>query len=99
MGLDLEFHEASPLTNATAYVVVSDLDHSPDGFPCLVEDCVNMVELGGATTSGRSHRQDPRRSEATVPESRDLKLGQRPFVPGLKARESPAERPQGMWLS
>jgi hypothetical protein len=45
MHLDLEFHEASPLTNATAYVVVSDFEHSPDGLPCLAEDCVSMTEL------------------------------------------------------
>jgi hypothetical protein len=45
MRLDLEFHEASPLTNATAYIVVSDFDPSPDGLPCLAEDCVSMVEL------------------------------------------------------
>jgi hypothetical protein len=47
MRLDLEFHEGSPLTNATAYVVVSDFDPSPSGFPCLVEDCVSMAELEG----------------------------------------------------
>ena len=47
MRLDLEFHEASPLTNATAYVVVNDFDPSPDGLPCLAEDCVSMAELEG----------------------------------------------------
>ena len=47
MRLDLEFHEGSPLTNATAYVVVSDFDPSPSGFPCLAEDCVSMAELEG----------------------------------------------------
>ena len=45
--LDLEFHEASPLTNATAYVVVNDFDPSPAGLPCLTEDCVTMAELEG----------------------------------------------------
>jgi len=45
MRLDLEFHEASPLTKATAYVVVNDFDPSSDGLPRLAEDCVSMAEL------------------------------------------------------
>jgi hypothetical protein len=45
MRLDLEFHEASSVTNVTAYVVVNDFDPSPDGLPCLAEDCVSMAEL------------------------------------------------------
>jgi hypothetical protein len=47
MRLDLEFHEASSVTNVTAYVVVNDFDPSPDGLPCLAEDCVSMAELAG----------------------------------------------------
>jgi hypothetical protein len=45
MGLDLEFHKADALTNATAYVVVTDERPSPDGLPCLTVDCVSMAEL------------------------------------------------------
>ena len=45
MRIDLEFHEASPLTNATAYVVVNHFNLSLDGLPCLAEDCVTMAEL------------------------------------------------------
>jgi hypothetical protein len=34
MSLELEFHKADPLTNATAYVVVNDsFDLSPNGLP------------------------------------------------------------------
>jgi len=47
MRLDLEFHEASSVTNVTAYVVVNDFDPSPDGLPCLAADCVSMAELEG----------------------------------------------------
>ena len=45
MGLELEFHKADALTNATAYVVVTDDRSSPDGLPSLTVDCVNMSEL------------------------------------------------------
>jgi hypothetical protein len=45
VGLELEFHEADALKNATAYVVAKDNDTSPDGLPCLTVDCVTMTEL------------------------------------------------------
>ena len=45
MGLMLEFHRADALTNATAYVVLTDDHPSPDGLPCLTVDCVSMSEL------------------------------------------------------
>ena len=54
MRLELEFQEASPLTNATAYVVVNDFDPSPAGLPCLTEDCVTMAEL----EEGLQHLED-----------------------------------------
>jgi hypothetical protein len=48
MPLELEFHKADPLTNATAYVVVNgSFDLSPNGLPCLTDDCVSMAELEG----------------------------------------------------
>ena len=48
MPLELEFHKADPLTNATAYVVVNgSFDLSPNGLLCLTDDCVSMAELEG----------------------------------------------------
>ena len=47
MRLELEFHKAEPLTNATAYVVLNGVSPSPDGRPCLTFGCVSMVELDG----------------------------------------------------
>ena len=46
-ALELEFHKADPLTNATAYVVVNGVSPSPDGRPCLTFGCVSMAELNG----------------------------------------------------
>jgi hypothetical protein len=47
MRLELEFHKADPLRNATAYVVVNGVSPSPDGRPCLTFGCVSMAELNG----------------------------------------------------
>jgi hypothetical protein len=45
--LELEFHKADSLTNATAYFVVNGFDVGPNGLLSLTDDCVSMAELEG----------------------------------------------------
>jgi hypothetical protein len=42
MRLELEFHKADLLTNATAYVVLNGVRPSPDGRPCLTFGCAPL---------------------------------------------------------